>query len=77
MSEMTLGEALKRVCDHADSSIFEWNEQAVRTEDPETLTALAMDIHFMKQAVQVIRSANLLVHLESKKDGLMPFLSRD
>ena len=73
MSEMTLGEALKRVCDHADSSIFEWNEQAMRTDNPETLTALAMDLHFMKQAVQVIRASNL----EIKEDGLMPFFSKD
>jgi len=73
MSEMKLGEALKRVCDHADSSIFEWHEQAMRTDNPETLTALAMDIAFMKQAVQVIRSSNL----EMQGDGLMPFFSKD
>lgn len=63
-NQMSLGEALKRVLDHADSSIFEWNEQAVLTENPETLSALAMDIHFMQEAVRVIRSYNLehLVH---------------
>lgn len=57
--EMTVGEALKRVCDNADSSIFEWNEQAVLTNNPETLSALAMDIHFMQEAVRVIRSHNI------------------
>ena len=51
MSEMTLGEALKRVLDHADGSIFEWNEQAVLTSDADTLSALAMDIHFIEHLV--------------------------
>ena len=58
-NQMSLGEALKRVLDHADSSIFEWNEQAVLTDNPETLSALAMDIHFMQEAVKVIRSHNI------------------
>ena len=63
-NQMSLGEALKRVLDHADGSIFEWNEQAVLTSDADTLSALAMDIHFMQEAVRVIRSYNLehLVH---------------
>ena len=58
-NKMSLGEALKRVLDHADSSIFEWNEQAVLTSDADTLSALAMDIHFMQEAVRVIRSHNI------------------
>ncbi len=63
-NQMSLGEALKRVLDHADSSIFEWNEQTVLTRDADTLSALAMDIHFMQEAVRVIRSHNIehLVH---------------
>ena len=58
-NKMSLGEALKRVLDHADSSIFEWNEQAVLTSDADTLSALAMEIHFRPEAVRVIRSPNI------------------
>ena len=39
-----LPKIMKRVLDHADSSVFEWNEQAVLTSDADTLSALAMDI---------------------------------